>query len=93
MSSVCHLQNHPKDWEICGIPLVSLMNIELRNAKLKPVIQKALVNTNSAIFKTFQKNRERWGVEEDYQYPGPIQYEGDPTYTDTIPHILTTIYN
>ena len=35
-----------------------------------------MVRLDGAPFKAFAAQRERWAVETDYVYPGPIQYFG-----------------
>lgn len=71
-------------WEIAGVPLVSLMHVESRFGKLRPVIRKALLNLEAKPFKLFQENREEWALKDDYCFPGPIQYFGPPELTEAI---------
>jgi len=88
MSCLRHLSKHPQEWGVCGIPITSLMNLETRKGKAKPVIRKALVDLKGPPFKTFERGRAKWGLEDHYLYPGPIQFEGDSTYTECVPKIL-----
>ncbi|MCB1110035.1 MAG: diphosphate--fructose-6-phosphate 1-phosphotransferase, partial [Chlamydiia bacterium] len=88
MSAVRHLSTPPEKWDLCGIPITSLMNIEIRKGKEKPVIRKALVDLEGTPFKTFARNRPKWRTEDHYAYPGPIQFDGDPTITNQIPKSL-----
>lgn len=84
---ICSIANlfEPSDkWLPQGVPLVSLMNMELRKGKEKPVIKKALVDLNGKPFKLFSSNREKWKYSDEYLYPGPIQYFGDKSITDKI---------
>jgi len=68
---------HPSDrWIPKGIPIVSLLNIEERKGKPKPVIRKALVNLEGSKFLLFAKHRSLWAVQDAYIYPGPIQFWG-----------------
>ncbi|MDR1122877.1 MAG: diphosphate--fructose-6-phosphate 1-phosphotransferase [Endomicrobium sp.] len=76
MSFVGNLIKAPKQWECGGIPITMMMNIERRNGKNKPVIQKTLVDLNGKPFKEFAKMRDKWAVSESYVFPGPIQYFG-----------------
>ena len=59
-----------------------MMNMERRHGEMKPVIQKALVKLDGAPFKTFAAQRDRWAMETDYVYPGPIQYFGPTEVCD-----------
>ena len=53
------------------------------NGKMKPVIQKALVDLNGAPFKYLQDHREKWAdANTSYIYPGPIQYYGPSEVCD-----------
>lgn len=88
MSAVCNLSKPPSEWEICAIPMTSLMNLEVRKGKEKPVIRKALVELNGAPYKFFERNRTKWMEEDHYLFPGPIQFEGDPSFTDAPPKSL-----
>ncbi len=72
------------DWEISGIPLSSMMVIEERGGKTKPVLSKALVDLVGAPFMAFQKNRDGWAVDDRYVYPGPIQYFGPQELTNAM---------
>ena len=70
-------------WQPGGIPLTMMMTIEKRHGKNKPVIQKALVDLKGEPFKVLQKNREIWAMNEEYAFPGPIQYFGPSEVCDT----------
>ena len=59
-----------------------MMNMEKRNGKMKPVIQKALVKLDGGPFAYFAANRDKWAIETDYVYPGPIQYFGPSAVCD-----------
>ncbi|MCX7775703.1 MAG: diphosphate--fructose-6-phosphate 1-phosphotransferase [Spirochaetaceae bacterium] len=71
-----------REWIPGGIPLVSMMNLEKRHGKEKPVIKKALVNLEGRPFKTFASIRDKWALSSDYRIPGSIQYFGPPSITD-----------
>lgn len=70
------------EWEPGGIPLTAMMCIEKRHGKNKPVIKKALVELDGQPFAILKNNREKWEMEEDYLFPGPIQYWGPPEVCD-----------
>ena len=82
ISSVRNLTKPAEEWIAGGVPLTSMMNMEKRHGKLKPVIKKALVELDGAPFKKFSRNREKWALEDHYIYPGPIQYFGPAEVTD-----------
>ena len=56
--------------------LASMMNLERRKGKDKPVIRKSLVDLDGPIFKTLDRVRESWALRDDYRMPGPIQLTG-----------------
>ncbi|NGX29680.1 MAG: Pyrophosphate--fructose 6-phosphate 1-phosphotransferase [Candidatus Anoxychlamydiales bacterium] len=85
MSCIGNLNKDPLNWSPKGVPITSLMNLEVRHAKKKPVIKKALVEADSKAFKFLKENREKWAIEDLYTYPGSIQYFGDKEITDSIP--------
>ncbi|MCP3981313.1 MAG: diphosphate--fructose-6-phosphate 1-phosphotransferase [bacterium] len=76
MSALSGLAADSADWTPVGVPLTSLMQIETRKGKQVPVIAKALVRTDAEPFSTFAAARERWALEDEYLYPGAIQYFG-----------------
>lgn len=76
MSSVSHLTQPVDDWKLSGIPLVSMMDLEMRKGKLKPVIRKALVDLAGKPFAQFKEQSKQWRIADDYRYPGPIQFFG-----------------
>ena len=59
-----------------------MMNMERRNGKMKPVIQKALVRLDGAPFQKFASKRDEWAMNTCYVYPGPIQYFGPAEVCD-----------
>jgi diphosphate-dependent phosphofructokinase len=84
LSSIRNLTKPSPRWTAGGVPLTSLMNIERRKGKDKPVIRKALVELDGAPFRAFEKQRQVWAERDEYRYPGPIQYFGPPSVTDMI---------
>lgn len=82
MSIVHKLSQPAEEWEVGGIPITMLMNMEERKGKRKPVIQKALVDLDGEPFKRFAQKRDSWSVEDHYRYPGPIQLFGPDSLTN-----------
>ncbi|WP_085535889.1 diphosphate--fructose-6-phosphate 1-phosphotransferase [Massilibacteroides vaginae] len=82
MSSVRNTTASADKWVAGGIPVTMMMNMEKRHGEMKPVIQKALVKLDGAPFKKYASQREKWAVNTDYVYPGPIQYFGPTEVCD-----------
>ncbi|MBP5365883.1 MAG: diphosphate--fructose-6-phosphate 1-phosphotransferase [Bacteroidales bacterium] len=82
MSSVRNTTKPADQWLAGGIPITAMMNMEKRNGKMKPVIQKALVKLDGGPFKFFESKRAQWAIETAFVYPGPIQYFGPAEVAD-----------
>jgi diphosphate-dependent phosphofructokinase len=82
MSSVRNLTAPAAEWIAGGVPVTMMMNMERRHGHMKAVIQKALVELDSAPFKYLVANREKWAIETSFVYPGPIQYWGPTEVCD-----------
>ena len=82
ISSIRNLTAPAKDWVAGGIPLTMMMNMEKRHGEMKPVIKKALVEIDGPVFKYLQDHREEWANNEDYLFPGAIQYFGPTEVAD-----------
>ncbi len=82
ISSVRNLTKSADQWIAGGIPLTMMMNLERRHGKSKPVIRKALVELDGKPFKMFAQMRDTWAMNDDYLYPGPIQYFGPSEVCD-----------
>ena len=89
MAAVFNLASSASNWNIAGVPLTMLMHLEERSGKMKAVIQKALVDLKGRAFFHFSNARGRWALEDLYRFPGPIQFFGDSSVTETIPLSLT----
>ena len=77
MSCIKNLTDkNPINWTAAGCPLPTMMGIERRHGKDKPVISKALVRLDGGMFKALEAVREKWGVLDAYKSPGPIQFQG-----------------
>ncbi|CAA3015630.1 pyrophosphate--fructose 6-phosphate 1-phosphotransferase subunit beta [Olea europaea subsp. europaea] len=76
ISSVGNLAAPVEEWTVGGTALTSLMDVERRHGKFKPVIKKAMVELEGAPFKKFASMREEWAHNNRYINPGPIQFVG-----------------
>lgn len=88
---ICAIQNLKEEvskWKMKMIPIVGLMHLEERLGKEKPVIKKTLVDLKGKIFIQFASSRKKWELEDQYLYPGPIQFFGDEETTDSVPLTL-----
>ena len=65
--------------------------MEERKGKMKPVIEKALVELDGPVFSRLSAERENWKSRDDFLYPGPIQFFGpeDLTHQTTLTLQLT----
>ena len=82
MSIIKNTTAPAEQWIAGGVPITMMMNLERRNAKMKPVIRKALVELDGAPYKYFVSKREAWARYTSYVYPGPIQYFGPTEVCD-----------
>uniref|UniRef100_A0A803NZH4 Pyrophosphate--fructose 6-phosphate 1-phosphotransferase subunit beta n=1 Tax=Cannabis sativa TaxID=3483 RepID=A0A803NZH4_CANSA len=76
ISSVGNLAAPVEEWTVSGTALTSLMDVERRHGKFKPVIKKAMVELEGAPFKKFASLRDQWAIKNCYISPGPIQFVG-----------------
>lgn len=86
ISSVGNLSAPVEEWTVGGTALTSLMDVERRHGKFKPVIKKAMVELEGAPFKKFASMRDDWAINNRYISPGPIQFVG-PT-SNAVSHTL-----
>lgn len=70
------------EWIAGGTPVTMMLNIEIRKGKPTPVIKKALVELTDAPFHYFSANRDTWAINDEFLFPGPIQYFGPATVCD-----------
>lgn len=59
-----------------GIPIASLLDIEMRKGKPAKVIEKALVKLDSPAFQYLQSRRRLWAENDLSSSPGPVQLWG-----------------
>lgn len=93
MSVIRNLARPNNEWIAGGCSITMMMNMEHRNGKMKPVIQKALVRLDGAPFQYLEQHRAEWAdANTSYIYAGPIQYYGpaevcdQPTKTLVLEH-------
>jgi pyrophosphate--fructose-6-phosphate 1-phosphotransferase len=81
MAAIKNLEQDFSKWEPIGIPIGPLMRLEERKGKLELVLEKSLVDVNSASFKIVKALREKWLAavpgDDNYRRPGPIRFTGE----------------
>ncbi|PQQ02651.1 pyrophosphate--fructose 6-phosphate 1-phosphotransferase subunit beta [Prunus yedoensis var. nudiflora] len=73
-----------EEWTVGGTALTSLMDVERRHGKFKPVIKKAMVELEVSSDLAYQVHpsrkfaslRKDWAINNRYISPGPIQFHG-----------------
>ena len=80
MAAIRNLEMNFSRWEPIGIPIAPLMHLEERKGKLALVLEKSVVDVNSASFQVVKSFREKWLAatpsEDNYRRPGPIRFTG-----------------
>ncbi|KAK4284316.1 hypothetical protein QN277_001168 [Acacia crassicarpa] len=76
ISSVGNLSAPVEEWTVGGTALTSMMDVERRRGKFKPVIKKAMVELEGPPYKKFASMRDEWALKNRYTCPGPIQFSG-----------------
>jgi pyrophosphate--fructose-6-phosphate 1-phosphotransferase len=80
--NVQNLTKPADEWVAGGTPVTMMLHMETRKGKPTPVIRKALVELDGEPFKYFAANRENWALNDEYRFPGPIQYFGPSEVAD-----------
>jgi len=93
IACVKNLVKPVSEWIPGGAPITMMMNMEKRQGKFKPVIQKALVDLNGEPFAKLQEMRKKWAKNTMYIYPGPIQYFGPPEVSEQTTETLKYEFN
>jgi diphosphate-dependent phosphofructokinase len=88
MAFVEHLSKPASEWTVGGLPLASQLILHKKNDQKKPVIVKAYVDLKDTPYRRLQKHASKWAVEDDYQCPGPTQFFGESSLTDSVPLII-----
>lgn len=72
---------NPENWIAAGCPLTTMMGVERRKGKDKPVITKYVVELDGPMYKAYTQFKDRWALYDCGVSPGPIQLH-DPTAID-----------
>ncbi len=90
MISIKNLDGAVDTWELFGLPITSLLNLEKRSGDEKPVIKKALVDLKGGPYRSYLKKEKEWRVQDEYNSPGPIQYFGPAEVTQIKNSLIET---
>eukprot|EP01061_Rhynchopus_euleeides_P012106 TRINITY_DN2171_c0_g2_i3.p1 TRINITY_DN2171_c0_g2~~TRINITY_DN2171_c0_g2_i3.p1 ORF type:complete len:862 (+),score=425.55 TRINITY_DN2171_c0_g2_i3:1565-4150(+) len=66
VGAIRNLTGPVDQWELLGLPITSMMCLERRKGKDKPVIEKKLVDLNGIVFQTFSSMRHAWELGDCY---------------------------
>ena len=95
MAAIMNLDHKFINWKPVGIPIASLMHLEERKGKQALVLEKSVVNINSAAFRVVKALREKWLAAEpgadQYRRPGPIRFTGKSEEDRPITLVLNAI--
>ncbi len=80
--SAQNLAADAEEWVLGGIPVSSMLRMEIRKGKPKPVIEKCLVSLTDGPFKAFREKRDSWKMTDSFKFVGPVQYWGPKTVCD-----------
>lgn len=76
LATLSRLSHRVVNWQPHGIPLAAMMCMERRGGKMKPVIQKALVDLKGRAFAALEYLRSQDANLDRFISPGPIQFFG-----------------
>lgn len=95
MAAIKNLEKEFSKWEPIGIPIAPLMHLEERKGKLELVLEKSLVDVDSASFRVVKALREKWlaavSGDDDYRRPGPIRFSGKSVEERPITLVLNAV--
>ncbi|KAL4442020.1 hypothetical protein ABPG77_011281 [Micractinium sp. CCAP 211/92] len=76
MATLSNLSAPASKWAVGGTPLLSMMHMERRSGRDKPVIKKALVEITGPAMTSYTSMRAIWAIQDWCRSPGPIQFQG-----------------
>ncbi len=80
MAAIKNLEFDFSQWEPIGIPIAPLMHLEERQGRMELVLEKSIVDVNSAAFRIVKSLREDWLAaspgEDSFRKPAPITFDG-----------------
>lgn len=86
LACVSNLKEDVGRWAAGGVPLCALL--ECRTPGAEAQIPRARVDLSSAAYLEFLRIVQTCGVADKYENPGPMQFTGPASLTDSIPNTL-----
>ncbi|MFP4474033.1 MAG: 6-phosphofructokinase [Desulfatibacillaceae bacterium] len=95
MAAIQNLEQDFDRWQPLGVPIAPLMHLEERKGKLALVLERTVVDLNSAAFKIVEANREKWLAAKprtsEYRRPVPIHHATTYEHERPITLILNSV--
>jgi len=82
------LHKRPEEWIPMLTSLLPLLKLEERSGCKRVVIAKTLVDLRGPAFLQFAQIRASLAIDDQYQFPGPIQFFGNESSVDSGPLFL-----
>jgi pyrophosphate--fructose-6-phosphate 1-phosphotransferase len=70
------LAGDPSAWRPLGVPTTAMMEVQVTAKGSSAVVPSEKVDVHAGPAKALRANKDTWAMEEHYENPGPIQFEG-----------------
>jgi len=87
LATITNLKAPVGQWAAAGVPLSALLSCK-SNGRESVSISKARINLNGPAYQTFLASSSLCAVNDRYENPGPIQFFGPSSLTDSVPNTL-----
>lgn len=84
MATISNLKAGVNNWRPGGVPISALLTT--KTGKGKPSVPHSKIDLQSASYRKFAEQKSQWALQDMYENPGPVQFQG-PT-ADEITHTL-----
>jgi len=95
MAAIKNLEFDFEKWEPIGIPIAPLMHLEERQGRMELVLEKSVVDVNSASFRIVKFLREEWLAanpgDDSFRKPAPITFDGKSEEKRPLTLVLNSI--
>lgn len=80
LANVTGLTKPVEEWKAGGVPLYAMTTTAAKQSmvsgKIRPTIPMTLVDTHGVAFQELKKHEAQWEMDDCYENPGPIQFNG-----------------